>query len=216
MPAKKKISAPVRKAAIKDNEHKKAEGGGDFPIVGIGASAGGLETLQAFFSKIPVNVDIAFVIIQHLSPKYKSIMAELLAKHTSLTVRQIEDGTRVLPGCIYLNPPEKNVAIFNSSLHLMEPIKDSGINMPIDFFFRSLSEDQKERAIGIIVSGTASDGTLGIKAIKGEGGMAMAEDPDTAKYDGMPRSAVATGLIDFIVSVETMPQTLLAYIKHPF
>ncbi|RJQ83272.1 MAG: PAS domain S-box protein [Desulfobacteraceae bacterium] len=216
MPAKKKYSAPVRKAAIKSKEHERPEAGGDFPIVGIGASAGGLETLQVFFSKVPANVDIAFVIIQHLSPKYKSIMAELLAKHTPLSVRQIEDGMRVLPGCVFLNPPDKNVAIFNRSLHLMGPIKASGINMPIDFFFRSLSEDQKERAIGIIVSGTASDGTLGIKAIKGEGGMAMAEDPDTAKYDGMPRSAVATGLIDFIVPVETMPQTLLEYIKHPF
>jgi two-component system, chemotaxis family, CheB/CheR fusion protein len=184
--------------------------------VGIGASAGGLETLQALFTNMPVDVNIAFVIIQHLSPQHKSLMVELLAKHTPMTVMQIEDGMRLSPGCVYLTPPDKNVAIFNRSLHLMDPIKGRGINMPIDFFFRSLSEDQKERAIGIIVSGTASDGTLGIKAIKGEGGMVMVQDPATAKYDGMPRSAVATGMVDFIVPVEKMPQTLIGYIRHPF
>jgi two-component system CheB/CheR fusion protein len=108
------------------------------------------------------------------------------------------------------------VAVFNRTLHLMAPVKSGAINMPIDFFFRSLSEDQKEKAIGIIVSGTASDGTLGIKAIKGEGGMVMAQDPDTAKYDGMPRSAIGTGLVDFILPVERMPKTLIGYVKHPF
>jgi two-component system, chemotaxis family, CheB/CheR fusion protein len=217
MPPKNKKSAPDKAAPVeKDEAPKTGTLKDEFPIVGIGASAGGLETLQAFFDNMPADADFAFVIIQHLSPQHKSLMVELLAKHTPMTVRQIEDGMRISPGCVYLTPPDKNVAIFNRSLHLMEPIKGSGINMPIDFFFRSLSEDQKERAIGIIVSGTASDGTLGIKAIKGEGGMAMVQDPATAKYDGMPRSAVATGMVDFIVPVEEMPQTLLGYIRHPF
>ena len=217
MPVKNKKSAPDRTAPVeKDKAPKKGTLKDEFPIVGIGASAGGLETLQALFANMPADANIAFVIIQHLSPQHKSLMVELLAKHTPMPVRQIEDGMHLSPGCIYLTPPDKNVAIFNRSLHLMEPIKGSGINMPIDFFFRSLSEDQKERAIGIIVSGTASDGTLGIKAIKGEGGMVMVQDPATAKYDGMPRSAVATGMVDFIVPVEKMPQTLLGYIRHPF
>ena len=187
-----------------------------FPIVGIGASAGGLETLQRFFSKMSSEANIAFVIIQHLSPNYKSIMASLLAKSTRMTVREIEDGMTLVKNCVYLNPPDKNVAIFNRTLHLMAPVKSSAINMPIDFFFRSLSEDQKEKAIGIIVSGTASDGTLGIKAIKGEGGMVMVQDPDTAKYDGMPRSAIGTGMVDFILAVEKMPNALISYVKHPY
>ena len=195
---------------------KPAEDHIPFPVVGIGASAGGLETLEVFFSRIPAEADIAFVVIQHLSPQHKSLMVELLAKKTDLAVRQIEDGLRLSPGCVYVTPADRNVAVFNRTLHLMEPIKGIGINMPIDFFFRSLSEDQKEKSIGIILSGTASDGTLGIKAIKAEGGMAMVQDPATAKYDGMPKSAVATGVVDFIVPVEKMPQTLLAYIRHPF
>jgi two-component system CheB/CheR fusion protein len=216
MPQKKK-SAPARGAPEeKDLGQRKGSVAGDFPIVGIGASAGGLETLEVFFSNMPADPGIAFVVIQHLSPQHKSMMAELLAKNTRMAVKEIKDGMRLSPATVYLNPPAKNVAIFNRTLHLMEPVKSSGINMPIDFFFRSLSEDQKEKAIGIIVSGTASDGTLGIKAIKGEGGMAMAQDPATAKYDGMPKSAVATGLVDFIVPVERMPQTLLGYIRHPF
>ncbi len=217
MPAKNKKTAPDRAAPEeKDKAPQKGTLKDGFPIVGIGASAGGLETLQALFADMPADADIAFVIIQHLSPHHKSLMVELLAKHTPMAVREIEDGMPLSSGCVYLTPPDKNVAIFNRRLHLMEPIKGSGINMPIDFFFRSLSEDQKERAIGIIVSGTASDGTLGIKAIKGEGGMVMVQEPATAKYDGMPRSAVATGIVDFIVPVEKMPQTLLGYIRHPF
>ena len=159
---------------------------------------------------------MAFVVIQHLSPQHKSIMASLVDKHTRMTVEQIEDGTKLEPNHVYLNPPGKNVAIFNRRLHLLEPVKTSTINMPIDFFFRSLSEDQGEKAIGIILSGTASDGTLGIKAIKGEGGMVMVQQPDTAKYDGMPKSAIETGLVDFILPVEKMPETLIHYAKHPF
>ena len=174
----------------KGNQEKEPKETVGFPIVGIGASAGGLETLNIFFSSMPGDSYMAFVVIQHLSPQHQSIMASLLEKHTRMTVRQIEDGMKLKANQVYLNPPGKNVAIFNRSLHLLEPVKSSTINMPIDFFFRSLSEDQGEKAIGIILSGTASDGTLGIKAIKGEGGMAMVQQPDTAKYDGMPRSAV--------------------------
>ena len=159
---------------------------------------------------------MAFVVIQHLSPQHKSIMASLMDKHTRMTVEQIEDGTKIEPNHVYLNPPGKNVAIFNHSLHLLELVKNSAINMPVDFFFRSLSEDQGEKAIGVILSGTASDGTMGIKAIKGEGGMVMVQQPETAKYDGMPKSAIETGLVDFILPVEKMPETLIHYVQHPF
>jgi two-component system, chemotaxis family, CheB/CheR fusion protein len=217
MPTKKKKAPPAKENPLnKVKQKKKPEQGISFPIVGIGASAGGLETLNVFFSIMPPDGNMAFVVIQHLSPKHKSIMASLVDKHTRMTVEQIEDGTKLEPNHVYLNPPGKNVAIFNRRLHLMEPVKTSAINMPVDFFFRSLSEDRGEKAIGIILSGTASDGTLGIKAIKGEGGMVMVQQPDTAKYDGMPRSAIETGLVDFILPVEKMPETLIHYAKHPF
>ena len=160
MPAKKQEVYSVKKktATSKKNLKKKSEKK-DFTVVGIGASAGGLETLEAFFRNMPPEPGIAFVIIQHRSPKHKSIMAELLARHTTMTVRQIEDATPLEPNCVYLNPPDKNVAVFNRVLHLMEPVKTGAINMPVDYFFRVLSEDQKERAIAVILSGTASDGT---------------------------------------------------------
>ena len=217
MTTKKKNGPPNDKNFLKsDEQEKQLKKSSNLPIVGIGASAGGLETLNVFFSIMPTDSNIAFVIIQHLSPNHKSIMASLLEKQTRMVVREIEDGTELRANHVYLNPPGKNVAMFNRSLHLLEPIKNSTINMPIDFFFRSLSEDQGEKAIGIILSGTASDGTLGIKAIKGEGGMAMVQQPDTAKYDGMPKSAVETGLIDFILPVEKMPDTLIRYVQHPY
>jgi two-component system, chemotaxis family, CheB/CheR fusion protein len=209
MPEKEK---PLKKV----KQEKKPKQRISLPVVGIGASAGGLETLNVFFSIMPPNSNMSFVIIQHLSPKYKSIMASLVDKHTRMTVSQIEDGMKLEPNHVYLNPPGKNVAIFNRCLHLMEPIKSSAINMPVDFFFRSLSEDQGEKAIGIILSGTASDGTLGIKAIRGEGGMIMVQQPETAKYDGMPKSAIETGIVDFILPVEKMPETLIHYVQHPF
>jgi len=217
MPTKKKKSPPANETSFKKVKQEKIpKDAGGFSIVGIGASAGGLETLNAFFSAMPPDGNMAFVIIQHLSPHHKSIMTSLLDKHTRMKVAEIEDGTKLAPNHVYLNPPGKNVAIFNRTLHLMEPVKSTSINLPIDFFFRSLSEDQSEKAIGIIISGTASDGTLGVRAIKGEGGMVMVQEPDTAKYDGMPRSAIETGLVDFIVPVEKMPEILIRYVEHPF
>ena len=201
---------------MESKKNKKLKDAAEFPIIGIGASAGGLETLETFFSNMPGNVNMAFIIIQHLSPKHKSIMVSLLMKHTNMAVREIEDGMKVESNCVYLNPPGKNVTIINRTLQLMEPVVTGYINMPIDFFFRSLSEDLGERAICIILSGTATDGTLGIKAVKGKGGMAMVQDPATAKYDGMPRSAVETGVVDIVLPVEKMPGELIKYAQHPY
>lgn len=215
MPTKKKKASTEPKPASLKAGQKKQSIKSDQLIVGIGASAGGLETLEVFFRNMVPDSGLAFVIIQHLSPQHKSIMAALLAKHTRMSVREIEDATPLEPNCVYLNPPDKNVAVFNGVLHLMAPIKSGAINMPIDFFFRSLSEDRKEKAIAIILSGTASDGTIGIKAVKGESGMIMVQDPDTAKYDGMPRSAIETGLVDYILPVEKIPEQLIRYIEHP-
>ncbi len=157
-----------------------------FPIVGIGSSAGGLEALEIFFDHMPSDQGIAFVVIQHLSPDHKSIMKELLQKHTKMKVLQTEDGMKIQPNHLYLNPPAKNISLFNGRFCLSDPELGHVVRLSIDYFFRSLAEDQKERAICIILSGTGSDGTLGIRAIKAEGGMSMVQDKEQAKYSGMP------------------------------
>ncbi|GBC60580.1 chemotaxis protein CheR [Desulfonema ishimotonii] len=204
--------AIVRTKKVTDKP-KKTDG---FPIVGLGASAGGLEALEIFFSHMPADSGIGFVIIQHLSPKHKSIMGRLLSKSTKMTILDINDGMKVEPDHVYLNPPNKNVVIINGTLQLIEPVKTGSINLPIDCFFRSLAEEMGEKAICVILSGTATDGTLGLKAVKGEGGLAMVQDPNSAKYDGMPRSAIATGVADFILPVEKIPAVLVRYVKAPY
>lgn len=185
-------------------------------IVGIGASAGGLEAIEAFFKKMPVNSGLAFVVVQHLSPDYKSLMVELLSKHTEMPVNRIEDGVLVKENNIYLLPPRKNLSLFHGRLLLKEQNHSEGLNLPIDIFFRSLAEDMGEYAISIVLSGTGSDGTRGIRAIKERGGMVMVQDDETAKFDGMPKNAIATGLVDFILSPEEMPKQLLSFVKHPY
>jgi two-component system, chemotaxis family, CheB/CheR fusion protein len=159
---------------------------------------------------------LAFVVVQHLSPDHKSLMAELLSKHTSMPVNRIEEGVRLKANNIYLIPPRKNLTLFHRRLLLNEPANSEGLNLPIDIFFRSLAEDMNERAIGIVLSGTGSDGTRGLRAIKEHGGMVMVQDEATAKFDGMPRNAIATGLVDFILPPKEMPRQLLAFVKHPY
>jgi two-component system, chemotaxis family, CheB/CheR fusion protein len=185
-------------------------------VVGIGASAGGLEALEQLFKAMPTNTGMAFVVIQHLSPNHKSIMGSLLAKHTSLAMAEIEDGLTVEADHVYLAPPGKNVALINRTFQLLEPVETRGMALPIDFFFRSMSEEMSEKAICIVLSGTASDGTLGLKEVKGRGGMAMVQAPESARYVGMPRSAIDTGLVDFILPPDEMPSQLLRYVKHPY
>lgn len=220
VPQKNPIKSKSSQKALSREKAKKSAGvlkeRNRFPVVGIGSSAGGLEALELFFSNVPSDTNMAFVIIQHLSPKHKSIMADILMKYTQMKVLQIEDNQEIKPNHVYLNPPDKNVIILNRRLHLTEPTQTHGVNLPIDCFFRSLSEDQGEKAICIILSGTATDGTLGLKAIKGEGGIAMVQDPESAKYAGMPNSAISTGLVDFILPVEKIPEELVKYVKHPY
>ncbi len=183
--------------------------------VGIGASAGGLEALEQFFKNMPNDSGLSFVVVQHLSPDYKSLMVELLSKHTQMKVFRAEDGMEIQPNCIYLIPPKKNMTVFHGKLFLTEQEHHHVINLPIDIFLRSLADDFGDKSIGIILSGTGSDGTLGIRAIKGIGGMVMAQDDSSAKFDGMPRSAIATGLVDYILPADKMPEELLKYVKHP-
>ena len=148
-----------------------------FPIVGIGASAGGLAAFEAFFSGMPAATDpgMAFVLVQHLAPDHKSILADLIRRYTRMQVFEVEDGMTVQINCAYIIPPNRDMAFLNGTLQLLEPVAPRGQRLPIDFFFRSLAQDQGERAIGIVLSGTGSDGTLGVRAIKGEGGMVMAQ-----------------------------------------
>lgn len=189
-----------------------------FPIVGIGASAGGLAAFEAFFSAMPADTvpGMAFILVQHLAPDHKSILTDLVKRYTSMQVFEVEDGMTVQPNCAYIIPPNRDMAFLNGTLQLLEPAAPRGLRLPIDFFFRSLAQDQRERAIGIILSGTGSDGTLGVRAIKGEGGMAMVQNPESTEYDGMPRSAIATGLVDFVLPAAEMPAQLLAYTTHAF
>lgn len=191
---------------------------GPFPIVGLGASAGGLGAFEAFFSGMPGDVapGMAFVLVQHLDPDHKSILTELIRRYTKMQVFEVEDGMTVQPDCAYIIPPNCDMAFLNGTLQLFEPTAPRGQRMPIDFFFRSLAQDQRERAIGVVLSGTGSDGTLGVRAIKGEGGMVMAQSPETTEYDGMPRSAIATGLVDFEAAPAKMAARLIAYATHAF
>jgi two-component system, chemotaxis family, CheB/CheR fusion protein len=184
-----------------------------FPVVGIGASAGGLKAFEAFFSGMPVDANprMAFVLVQHLAPDHESILADIVRRFTRMQVFEVEEGMAVQPNCAYIIPPGRDMALLHGTLHLLEPAQPRGQRMPIDFFFRSLAEDRHERAIGIVLSGTGSDGTLGVRAIKGENGMIIAQDVQSAEYDGMPRSAVATGLVDYELPPVEMAAKLIAY-----
>ena len=219
-PQKARKSAPKKKTAKKRPAPKPAavseKEARDFPIVGIGASAGGLEAIEGFFSHVPSDITTAFVIIQHLAPEHKSIMASLLKKYTKMQVAEIQDGMKIEPNCIYLNPPNKDVSIMNGKLYLLDPTQARGARMSIDAFFRSLAECQGDKAICIVLSGTGTDGTFGLKSVKGAGGMAMAQEEAQARYDSMPKSAIDTGLVDYVLPVEKMAGELIKYVKHPY
>ena len=188
-----------------------------FPIVGIGASAGGLAAFEAFFSGMPAeHTGMAFVLVQHLAPDHESILTHLIQRYTPMHVYEVEDGMVVQPNCAYIIPPGRDMAFLNGTLQLLAPTEPRGQRLPIDFFFRSLALDQRDRAIGIVLSGTGSDGTLGARAIKGEGGMVMAQTPESTEFDGMPRSAIAAGATDFVLPASEMPAQLLAYATHAY
>ncbi|WPP50060.1 chemotaxis protein CheB [Catalinimonas niigatensis] len=182
-------------------------------IVGVGASAGGLEAINELFDNIPEGNGFSYVVIQHLSPNYKSLMDELLAKHTKLEIIKAEEGKEIQPNCIYLIPNKNNMVVRNGRLHLIDKPSSSIPNNAIDVFFESLAEDKGNRVIGIVLSGTGSDGTKGIAAIKQRGGMVIVQDPVTAKFDGMPNSAIASGNYDFILPPELMSEEIIRYPK---
>jgi two-component system, chemotaxis family, CheB/CheR fusion protein len=212
-PPRPRPRVPAEPAAAATEPARRDEG---LIVVGIGASAGGLEALQQLVEAMPPDTGMAFVHIQHLDPTHKSIMADLLRGSTKMKVVEAEDDSQLEPNCLYISPSDRDVAVLHGKLHLVEPADPHRGHLPIDFFFRSLARDQGDRAIGIILSGTATDGTLGIRAIKGAGGMAIAQEPKSAKFDGMPRSAIATQVVDFVVPPREMPRVLLDYVRHPY
>ncbi len=184
--------------------------GNRFSVVAVGASAGGLEAIESFFDSVRKPDGIAFVVIQHLSPDYKSLMDELLAKHTTLPIRTAEDGMPIEPASIYLIPRKVNMSTFNGRLFLTE--QQPGLNLPIDVFMKSLADDFGEQAIGVVLSGTGSDGTRGVRTIKEAGGLVLVQDEESAKFDGMPRSAINTGIVDFVLPPHGMPAEIERFV----
>jgi len=196
-------------------EHDLRLPGTHFPIVGIGASAGGLEALELFLGSVPEKSGMAFVIVQHLDPTHKGVMVELLQRATTLPVAQVRDQMRIEENHIYVIPPNRDLSILHGFLHLLEPTAPRGLRLPIDFFFRSLADDMQDRSIGVILSGMGSDGTLGLRAIKEKAGVVFVQDPITAKFDGMPRSAIDAGLADIIAPAAELPGRIIGYLMHP-
>jgi two-component system, chemotaxis family, CheB/CheR fusion protein len=185
-----------------------------FPIVGIGASAGGLEALDQFLKHVPNGSGIAFVIIQHLDPTHKGILVELLQRATIMPVVQVKDRMKLNPDCVYVIPPNRDMSILHGVLHLLAPMAPRGLRLPIDFFFRSLADDQQERSIGVILSGMGSDGTLGLRAIKEKAGVVFVQSLTSAKFSGMPKSAIDAGLADVVAPIEELPGRIFTYLKH--
>ncbi len=183
-------------------------------IVGIGASAGGLEALDLFLSHVPQACNMVFVIIQHLDPTQKGAMVELLQRVTVMPVAQVTDCMKVKPGHVYVIPPNRDLSILHGVLHLLEPAAPRGLRLPIDFFFRALAEDKHEHSIGVILSGMGSDGTLGLRAIKEKAGAVFVQSPNTAKFDSMPRSAIDAGLADVVAPAEELASSIVAYLQH--
>src|SRR3989475_12865418 len=214
----KRRSAP-RRAAVKPSHSKKESAKAvsqpspqpqnrPISIVGVGASAGGLEAFEQLLAALPEDSGMAFVLVQHLDPKHESILSDLLARSTKMPVIEVMQGMTVEPDHIYVIPPNAGMSISKGVLHLTTLSPDRARRMPIDLFLRSLAEDQQGRAIGVILSGTASDGTLGLQAIKAHGGMTFAQDDASAKYSAMPRSAIAAGIVDYVLPPDSIAREL--------
>src|SRR5262245_33171703 len=192
------------------------DGHSPFPIVAIGASAGGLEAFRQLLSGLPKDSGMAFVLVQHLAPQHESRLKDLLSKATSIPVAEANNGMQVEPDHVYIIPPNSNMAISRGVLEVTPRNDSRGPHLPIDFLFRSLAEEQQSRAIGVVLSGTGSDGTLGLAEIKAVGGITFAQDERTAGHPGMPSSARESGCVDFVLAPEAIAQRLLQISDHPY
>jgi two-component system CheB/CheR fusion protein len=184
------------------------------PVAGLVASAGGLDAFKKFFTAMPPDSGIAFVLVPHLDPQHESLMVELLSRHTAMPVVEVAEAMLVEANHVYVIPPNKYMTISGGVFCLTGPVKRGDWQTSIDSFLRSLADDQQERAICVVLSGTGAHGTLGLKAVKAAGGMAIVQDPRTAEYPRMPQSAIGTGLADHVLAPEQMPKALVSYVQH--
>src|SRR5713101_1351571 len=212
--ARAKSSQPVEKSPA-STEPSPETSTPAFPVVGIGASAGGLEAFTHLLEHLPADTGMGFVLVQHLDPDHESALVQILARVTSMPVREVANELRIAPNHVYIIPPNTDMATAQGVLKLQRRQAGRAPHHSIDFFFESLAEDQHECAVGVILSGTASDGTLGLEAIKAEGGITFAQD-ESAKYDSMPRSAIAAGCVDFVLSPENIAKELARIARHPY
>ena len=185
-------------------------------MAAIGASAGGLEAYRTLLAALPPKIGMALILVQHLDPTHASMMVELLSPHTALTVLEAREDMRLEPDCVYIIPPGRYLAVHNGALQLSRPQERQGVRMPFDFLLQSLAEEFGERAVCIILSGTGTDGSIGAKAIKDVGGLVIAQDPEEADYDGMPRSAIITGAVDLVLPLAKVPEALARYGGHRY
>jgi two-component system, chemotaxis family, CheB/CheR fusion protein len=204
------------KAAPSNNSPATKNSNGDFLIVAIGASAGGIEAFTELMRNLPTDTGMAFVLIQHLDPKHHSILAELISKETAMSVEEVRDGMSIEPDHVYVIPPNASMSITNHTLTLAPRGEIRGVHMATDHFMRALAEDQGNRAIGVILSGSGTDGTLGLVEIQAQGGITFAQDETTAKYDGMPRSAIAAGCVDYVLPPKGIARELARIAHHPY
>jgi two-component system CheB/CheR fusion protein len=210
-----KTGGPPKTKQVKKAVSPIQKGEHDFPIVGIGSSAGGLEALQELFTNMPTDTGMGFVVISHLDPSHTSILPELLGKCTTMPVYQVKDGMEVKPNNMYVIPPNKRMGIVRGKLVLLELQEPLGLRLPIDFFLRALAQDKGKSAICIILSGSGSDGSQGLKAIKDESGLTIVQEPSSAKYDGMPRQAIDSGLTDYILRPSEIAERLISLSEYP-
>ena len=182
-----------------------------FPVVGIGASAGGLDAFRKLFDALPPDTGMAFILVQHLDPTHESLMVELLSDHTAMAVRQATDGMPVERNRVYVIPPGTSLALRDGRLRLSAPVARHGARLPFDFLLQSMAEELGPQAICIVLSGTGSDGSTGLRAIKESGGLVITQSPGEASYDGMPRNAIATGAVDHVLSIAEIPSALAAF-----
>src|SRR5271170_7721921 len=204
-PRPRRRSSPMRRSPPGNNH---------FPVVGLGASAGGLDAFRRLLSVLPADTGMAFILIQHLDPTHASMMVDLLASHTKKKVQQAQNRMPLECANVYVIPPGTYLSVKGGTFQLSEPRERHGARLPFDFFLHSLAAEYGERAICVILSGTGADGSLGLKTIKENGGFVIVQDPDEAAYDGMPRSAILTGLVDFVRPVAKIPEILLAHAAH--
>ncbi|HJW27437.1 MAG TPA: chemotaxis protein CheB [Rhodocyclaceae bacterium] len=208
------VKTPRHPLSSRPDPQGERAGGAPFPVVGIGASAGGLEALEEFFRHLAPDSGMAFVVIQHLDPDHQDLMPELLQRSTPMPVVQAGDGMGLEPNRVYVIPPNRYLSLLDGTLYLLEPTEPRGQRLPIDFFFRALADEGHERAVGVILSGMGSDGTLGLRAIKEQAGLVLVQEPRSARFDAMPRSAIDAGLADIVAAAGELPASIAAYAQH--